>query len=89
MTDVGALGLPFEQVGKVVQALGEELLNRENVTREQVIAYLTSEAFDEPGFWERFGGPALDFIEDAITEEDEFAVERARRQMGVRSMREA
>jgi hypothetical protein len=53
----GALGLPFTVVGEVVQSLGTVIVDRErpNITKEDVIGYLTSEKFEETELWDTLG----------------------------------
>jgi hypothetical protein len=53
---VGALDLPFNEVGEIVQALGAALVDR-GYSREQMVAALAD--WDESSFWGAAGPGAL------------------------------
>ena len=61
----GELGISFNEVGSVAQSLGVAAHERENVTREEVIAYMTGPEYDEDELWTVLG-PLIDKIEDAV-----------------------
>ena len=63
MADVGELGISTNEVGTVAQALGAQAIDRGNATKEQVVAYLTSDDYDEDELWTALG-PLIDKIED-------------------------
>lgn len=63
-TNEGELGLPYKTAGGVAQALGQAVVDRGNVSREAVAAYLASDAYDEDELWAALG-PLVDKIEDA------------------------
>lgn len=65
--ETGAMGLPFT-VGEAAQSIAKQAVDRENVTHEQMVEFLTNK-FDEDEFWERFGGPATDWFEDSASDE--------------------
>jgi len=61
----GELGIPFTVVGSVAQSLGVAAYERDNVTREAVIGYMTGPDYDEDELW-TVVGPLIDEIEDAV-----------------------
>lgn len=61
-TPVGDLGLPFAEVGGVVQALGAAAVERGDVSHDQVVTYLKQD-YDEDIAWTVLG-PLVDEIED-------------------------
>lgn len=65
LPEVGALGLPITEFGEALQSIAGEVVNRSNVEKDKLIAFLKSNAFDEDEFWTRFGGPATDWLEDS------------------------
>lgn len=62
MQDTGELGLPFDVAGSIAQALGAQAVDRGNVTKEQVVAFLRNE-YDEDAIWNTLG-QFIDEIED-------------------------
>jgi hypothetical protein len=65
--DIGPLGIPYVEVGQLVQALGVCIVQREEYTEEEVIAALRSEDFDEVAFWE-YVAPLVDRLTDELSE---------------------
>ena len=65
---VGELGMPYEKCGSVLQAVAKALTGRGH-TLEDIKAGCPDELDDQ--FWDRFGGPALDWLENelGLTEE--------------------
>lgn len=74
--EVGALGLPFDEVGEVAQAIAACLVDR-GYTRQQIVSRLRDpDNFIESEWWERQGGDIIDNFADfidltAFPEEDE------------------
>ncbi len=66
----GELGLPYNEVGQVVQALGRCIVEREieGIGEEQVIGYLKSTCFNEDRLWEHELGPIIDRLEGGISD---------------------
>lgn len=64
MTTTGELGLPATEVGHIAQALGFAAVQRGRVSKEEVVAYMTSDAFDETGRWWDPLGDIIDHIEE-------------------------
>ena len=70
--NVGRLGIPFTEVGSVVQALGECLVDREVGTLDEIRARILAwvGTYSEGQFWDRIGGPAVDALEDELEQFD-------------------
>lgn len=60
---VGAFGLPYTKVGGVAQSLLDALGDR-GYSRETLLDAITH--WDEQGFWDGIGGPALDTLEESL-----------------------
>ena len=57
---IGALGLPFIEVGEVVQAICAAIVDRGEYTKEQIIEQIYKSGFDETYWWDAQGGYVLD-----------------------------
>lgn len=74
--DQGALGLFYDKVGQVAQAIASCLVDR-GYTTEQIVSRLSdTDNWDEATWWERHGGDIIDNFADFIDltawpEEDE------------------
>lgn len=64
--DVGELGLSYSVVGSVAQSLGVAAYERGEVTRDQVVAYMTGPKYDEDELWNMLG-PWIDEIENGAS----------------------
>lgn len=64
MPEVGAMCLPFEDVGPIAQAVAAAVVDR-GVARSSVLAYL-KDRFNEDEFWQQQIGPIVDAMHRAI-----------------------
>lgn len=62
----GAMGLPFVQIGEVVQSLAAVIVDREVYSKDIVRDALLHNGFDEGLFWEEVGGAAVDRLTEMI-----------------------
>jgi hypothetical protein len=62
--EVGAMGLPYVEVGATVQSLARSIVDREEHTEAEVIAALKE--FDESGWWDGTGGSLVDELTDML-----------------------
>lgn len=61
---IGELGISYNEVGSVAQALGAQAVDRGNISRDEVITFMRT-VYDEGevGLWDKLG-PLIDEIED-------------------------
>ena len=78
---VGAMGLPYMELGSLVQEICASIVDREEFTKEQILAQIAKKDFDENYWWDSHGGRILDTFEEWIdlgeTDSFEFVEEDA------------
>ena len=66
VTQAKPLGLPFEQVGQIMQGIGRCIIDREDLTEKQVLAFFTRPEYSEERYWDGSIGRIVDHVEIEI-----------------------
>jgi hypothetical protein len=63
---VGAMGLPYEELGGLAQEICAAIADREEYTKKEILDKIAEVDFDEGYWWEAAGGDIIDRFQDWI-----------------------